>query len=378
MKTGLLQTNGDPLAAVEALLKGFLEKGVVDEVLVPARTPSGATQLSLFADPARMEQANPWAPVMPVQGARAVSNLAFTDPGRRIAAVLRPCEARAVVELLKLKQIQPERLTFITVDCPGTFELAGFAASGKDPGEVSRSLLGSMQSAAAPAEEGLSVRTACTICEFPSAEWGHLKIQAFGADSATALGLEADEELATALEAAGLVMFDGSTVDARAGAVKTLRSQRVKARDELLGAFQAEAGGLDKLKQAFSTCIRCYNCMENCPICYCKLCIFKSPTFDHPGELYARWAQRKGAQPMLAETTLFHLTRLNHMSTSCIGCGLCDTACPMGLPVASLFRAAAQGVQAMLEYQPGRSLEDPIPLSMFREDELQSETGAKD
>ena len=45
---------------------------------------------------------------------------------------------------------------------------------------------------------------------------------------------------------------------------------------------------------------------------------------------------------------------------------------------ASLFRNAAQGVQGMLEYQPGRSLDDPIPLTVFREDELQDEAGAKD
>jgi hypothetical protein len=32
----------------------------------------------------------------------------------------------------------------------------------------------------------------------------------------------------------------------------------------------------------------------------------------------------------------------------------------------------------MLAYQPGRSLDDPIPLTVFREDELQAETGAKD
>ncbi len=378
MKTGLLQTNGDALAAVETLLKGLLEQGVVDEVLVPARVPSGGTQLSLFADPERMQGVNPWAPVMPVQGARAVSNLAFTDPGKRVAAVLRPCEARAVVELIKLKQIRPEHLTFITVDCPGTFELSSFAESGKDAAEVSRGLLGGMQTGAPAAAEGLTFRAACSICEFPSAEWGTLKIQAFGADAGSALGLEADDVFAAALAEAGLAVFDDATVDGRVGVVKQVSGERVKARDALLAQFQDEAGGLDGLRKAFSTCIRCYNCMENCPICYCKLCIFKSTTFDHPGEMYTRWAQRKGAQPMLAETTLFHLTRLNHMSTSCIGCGLCDTACPMGLPVASLFRAVAQGVQGMLEYQPGRSLDDPIPLTVFREDELQVEAGAKD
>ncbi len=375
MKKGLLKTDGAPLQAVEALLKGLLEKGVVDEVLVPAQTGGGTTMLSLFARTELLGGTNPWSPVMPVQGARAVQQLTFTDPGRRVAVVLRPCEARAAVELIKLKQITPKNLTFVTVDCPGTFELKAFHESGKDAAAASGELLGAM-AAGAPAGNGLPFRTACTVCERPSAEWGGLRIHAFGARTSEALGVEAEDGLAAALEKEGLLSFDGTGVEARGKVVADLVAARTKARDALFAAFQRDARGLEGLKKAFATCIRCYNCMENCPICYCKLCIFKTPTFDHPGELYARWAERKGAQKMPAETTLFHLTRLNHMASSCIGCGLCDTACPMGLPVASLFRSVAQGVQGMLEYEPGRSLEDPIPLTVFREDELEEESGA--
>ncbi|MFU8856101.1 MAG: 4Fe-4S dicluster domain-containing protein [Deferrisomatales bacterium] len=375
MKKTLLPTNGAPLQAVEALLKGLLEKEVVDELLVPARTGAGTTMLSLFASADRVEGANPWSPVMPVQGGRAVQQLTFTDPGRRVAVLLRPCEARAAVELIKLKQITPGNLTFVTVDCPGTFELKAFHESGQDAPAVSAELLGTMASGT-PAGNGVPLRTACTVCEHPSAEWGHLRLHAFGALAGEAMGVEAEDELAAALEKAGLLAFDGVGVEARGKVVADLVAARTKARDALFASFQADAKGLEGLKKAFATCIRCYNCMENCPICYCKLCIFKTPTFDHPGELYARWAERKGAQKMPAETTLFHLTRLNHMASSCIGCGLCDTACPMGLPVATLFRSVAQGVQGMLEYEPGRDLEDPIPLTVFREDELEEESGA--
>ncbi len=378
MKTGALQTNGDPLAAAGALIRGLLEAGVVDEVLVPAQTPSGAVSLALFADPARMDGVNPWAPVMPVQGARAVKDLAFTDPGRRVAAVLRPCEARAVVELIKLQQVQPENLTFVTVDCPGTCETAAFHASGRDPAETAAALVRGMKDGAPAPEGGLELRTACTVCEHPAAAWGDLRIHAFGADADAALGLEAEDGLAEALAGAGLAAFDAPAPGGRDAVVERVVADRTRARDALIASFRDEAGGLEGLRKAFATCIRCYNCMENCPICYCKLCIFKSPTFDHPGDLYARWAGRKGAQPMPAETTLFHLTRLNHMSTSCVGCGLCDTACPMGLPVATLFRSVAQGVQTMLDYAPGRDLDDPIPLTVFREDELQEESGARD
>jgi len=375
MKNGLLATHGSPLKAVVDLLGGMIREGVVDEALVPATAPSGGGALSLVSDPQFLSHANPWLPVMPVQGARMVSNLAFTDPGRKVAVVLRPCEARAAVELIKLRQILPEPLLFITVDCPGTFEVDAFHDSGVDAAMVTPALLEGMASGVPKAPVGLSFRTACTICERPAAEWGDLHIHVFGAQASEAVGLQATAEVAAALEGAGLAKFDGEAMSGRDEVVADVTAGRAKARDEAFDTFRKETAGINGLKKAFSTCIRCYNCMESCPVCYCKTCIFKTPTFDHPSELYPRLAERKGAQKMPADTTLFHLTRINHMAASCIGFGLCDTACPVGLPVATLFRSVAQGVQEMLEYEPGRSVDDALPLSVFREDELEEESG---
>lgn len=378
MKTGKLTTQGDANRAVAGFLRGLLEKGVVDAVLCSAATPGGGVSAALVSDPEGTDSLLPWAPVMPVQGARLASRLAFDDTGAKVAVVLRPCEARAAVELIKLKQIRPEPLLFITVDCPGTVEFLAFTKAGLSATAEASRLLDAAATGGAKGTDAAPLRTACAVCENPAAAWGHVRIHAFGAKAAEAVGIEADDDVAAQLEAAGVFTFDGAKVEGREGVTQALVKERTAARDALFAAFSQEAGGLDGIKQAFSSCIRCLNCMENCPICYCKLCIFKTPTFDHPSERFVRWSKRKGIQKMPAETMLFHLTRLNHMASSCIGCGLCDTACPMGLPVATLFRKVAGGVQAMLEYTPGRGLEDPIPLSTFREDELQSESGAKD
>jgi formate dehydrogenase subunit beta len=376
MKSAQLSTNGAPSEAVRGLLRSPVAPHAVGQVFAPAAQPGGGATLALFANPAEFDAILPWSPVMPVQGARMVSRMAFDNAGASVAVVLRPCEARAAVELIKLNQIRSEGLTFVTVDCPGTCEYRSFAAAGLDAAAESDVLVKALEGGEAKVPEGTALRKACAMCENPAAAWGDIRIQGFGMKVADTLGLELAPELADKLADVEGLSFGEAGTDGRDGVVAALVAKRTEARDGFFA--ELEAAGLDKMKETFATCIRCMNCMEACPICYCKQCIFKSPTFEHPAGSYTRWAERKGVQKMPSETLLFHLTRLNHMSTSCIGCGLCDTACPMDLPVATLFRKTADKVQKMLDYVPGRDLADEIPLMVFRENELQDETGAKD
>ena len=84
---------------------------------------------------------------------------------------------------------------------------------------------------------------------------------------------------------------------------------------------------------------------------------------------YVAWTQQKGAFRMPSDTMLFHLTRLNHMALSCVGCGMCTEACPAELPVGAVFRAIGQRVQGVFNYLPGRDLDEKQPLITFKADE---------
>jgi len=85
---------------------------------------------------------------------------------------------------------------------------------------------------------------------------------------------------------------------------------------------------------------------------------------------FLRLADRKGAIRMPSDNLIFHLTRMSHMATSCVGCGMCDSACPTGLPVSSLFASIGTELQEMFEYVPGRNPAEEPPVSVFKEDEL--------
>ncbi len=78
---------------------------------------------------------------------------------------------------------------------------------------------------------------------------------------------------------------------------------------------------------------------------------------------------------MPTDTVFYHLTRLAHMSTACVGCGQCSNACPNEIPLAELFSAVAHGTQKAFDYLAGRSVDEPPPLSEFRENEFQEIVG---
>jgi formate dehydrogenase subunit beta len=135
---------------------------------------------------------------------------------------------------------------------------------------------------------------------------------------------------------------------------------------------------LARLTSYLANCVNCYNCRVACPVCYCKECVFVTDVFDHEPAQYLRWAKRKGILKMPTDTVFYHLTRLAHMSTACIGCGQCSNACPNNIPVMEIFRTIAHLTQRTFNYEAGRSLEDAPPLSVFREKEFSELTGGKD
>jgi formate dehydrogenase subunit beta len=372
--------NNDPVEALRLLFHDFLEKGVVDALLIPKELPSGDGYCqTLIRDPEALVDINPMAPTLPVQSARLTSHLTVTDPGCKVGAVLKSCEIRAVIELVKFLQVKMDRLLLIGVDCLGTYEPSDYAKMSRESGEgvsITGSLLKGAKEGMIKSHDGYDLRLACQICEYPRSENADMIIGLFGHDPQRELFIEVRDDLAVELGQKGVLATNEEGSPSRDQVIEKLTKERIKKRDEVFDAFRSKSKGLQDLMDVLSTCIRCHNCMVACPICYCKECVFRTPTLEHKADQLMRWADRKGGVRMPTDTLLFHLIRLSHMVTSCIGCGLCDSACPNDLPVATLFRAVGQKVQEMFDYTPGRSVDEEPPVATFREDELQAESVA--
>ncbi len=357
------------LAALRGLLASLLGKGLVDALLVPRPAPGGGSLvLALVDQVGELADADPIAPVMPVQGARIVSALTAGGAPYRLGAILKRCELRAAIELAKLKQVDLTGVLLIAVDCLGTYEVSDYAAlvaRGQDP---TAHALAEAAAGRVTSLPGAELRPACSICEQPLAEGGHLSIALLGLGGQVLVC--GPEEMVRALGYAEV-----AEPTAYREAARGLVAARAEARDQALAAWRARVHDPSALLAEFARCVDCHNCMVACPICYCKECVFLGATFAHPPEQYLTWLRRRGSVRLPADTLLFHLTRLNHMAASCVGCGLCTSACPSHLPVATIFRAVGGAVQALFDYVPGRGLEEELPVAAFHEDELPGVAG---
>ncbi len=353
----------DVLMAIQGFLRQLLEAQVVDAVLVPMRTPTGAVSPALVSDAEFLEHADPLAPVMGLNAAPLAGRVSVREPRERVGVVLRPCELRALRELVKLQQASLEDLVTIGVDCLGTYDVSVYNAMRDDGGVDVTDYLATATSGELIAAEGFTLRDGCQICERPHAEGADITLELFGADLENGIPITLPDDVAHKLGLSA-VAADGD----RPQIIEKLVAARTESRDQRFSEIRQQ---LDEegVQGVLASCVRCHNCMTVCPICYCRTCLFRSEIFDHEPIQYANWARRKGVYRLPSDTMLFHLTRLNHMVLSCIGCGLCSSGCPADLPVGAVFRVIGQETQELFEYEPGRDVEEPLPLITFKEEE---------
>ena len=367
-----LSFNKDELnKELSGFFKGILENGAVDAVLAPMDQGKKGVRLSLITSAANTGAVDPFAPIAAVSGAKIASSLTARPSGRKVAMVLRPCEIRAVVELVKLKQVNLDDVLMIGMDCLGRYENTDFAKF-QEQGGTSETFLEKAQ-AGNTASGDFDVAGACKICEFPAAANVDLRLCAIGSGGGTVHIEAVTEKGQAALEKSGLKIGDNPA--GRDDAVKKLVAARTEAKDKKFAEYRAETHDFAALADKLSACINCYNCRVACPVCYCKECVFVTDTFRHTGDQFMMWADKGGMLKMPNDTIFYHLTRITHMSLFCVGCGQCTSACPNDIDLMPLFRTSADKTQAKFSYQAGRSVEEEQPMAGFESDELFEVTG---
>jgi formate dehydrogenase subunit beta len=359
----LLPAEGSVQEGIINLAKQALKQGAFDAVLIPSRVPAGDSfAYFLVRNEAILEETNPLSPIMPVQGARVISSI--TRRGvldSRIAAIVRPCEARATIELAKLGQVDLDNITIITMDCPGVMPLSDYLENEDEGDKVFEDASQSWNSE--------PMRPVCQICDkFSSFGGEDLHVGTMGIKSGNVLLIPRSLKGEDVLNKIGL--SPGNDISDWEASVSKLTGDRKQKRNQSNERLRSDIEGIDKLVQAFSTCINCHNCMRVCPICYCRQCHFDSDKMKFSFNDYLTRAEARGGLRIPTDMLLFHIGRMLHMSLSCVSCGMCEDACPMAIPVSQIFTLVGDKNQEAFDYVPGRNIDEPLPLTTFEEEEF--------
>ncbi len=302
----------------------------------------------------------------------------------KLGVTVKGCDMMAFYELAKRKQIDLDRIVMIGVNCGGSVSpvLARKMIADKygvDPDTVHKEEIDKGQfiieyegghkgiSVDELEEHGYGRRTNCRRCKLKVPRQADLACGNWGV-----IGPRAGK--ATFVEVCsekGATLLDGAV---KKGILSTeaANPKGLEIRGKVEGAmmklgdkwrkkdFEGLGDGKDRLKKIMTEtarCIKCYQCIDQCPICYCVECTTKNPAMVPPGELPVNF--------------MFHLIRYTHIADSCVNCGQCEEVCPAEIPNALFMHAQQQELEKMFGHVPGVSME--LPLMGYVEEKVERE-----
>jgi formate dehydrogenase subunit beta len=375
--------------AVTSLLKSALENNRVDAVLaVQARDGNryDGTPV-LITDPEEVIGAAGALHCVSANIARCLKEFLDGASDFKVAVACKPCDAKAIIELVKRNQINLENVLLIGLNCTGTilpvtaqkmmeeeFEVDPFDVVSEDieDGKLKIRLRDGVEKERDLAElegKGLGRRENCRRCDLNIPTMADIACGKWGAEDKKATFVEVcSERGADFIDRA----VEGGQIKVEQPSAEALESRRAQDRtatelarqwqEKDFGEFQA-MGVEERFEYwfgasgQFGQCIKCFGCRDACPICYCKDCYLEADRGRVPG----------GEIPPDA---MFPMIRTVHVMDCCVNCGQCQDACPMELPLSRLIFMLSKELGQMFKYEPGMDASAPPPLRTVTMEEI--------
>jgi len=338
--------------AVTSLLKYALEKKMVDAVFAVKKGQDIYDAVpTLITDPAELNDTAGSLHCGTLLLSKLVKKYLDGANNLKIAMPVKGCDMMGLYELAKRQQVNLDNIIMIGVNCGGTVSPVTARTMIKekfevDPDVVTKEEIDKGQfiieyegghkgiSIDELEDEGFGRRSNCRRCKVKVPRQADLACGNWGV-----IGDKAGK--ATFIEVCsekGAKLLDEAT---KAGVIKTepANPKGIEIRKKVEGAmfklgdkwrrkdFTDLSPALwDTIQKETSRCIKCYSCIENCPVCF--------PVKD---ELTGKSLMVESGE--IPPNPMFHMRRFAHISDSCINCGQCEELCPMDIPLAKFSHA---------------------------------------
>ena len=338
----LLDTQGDPLGAVRDLITEVWEKGNLQGMLISINgSDAEAPEPELIQNPERLKDVNPFKPVMTVNAARLVPETLARQPSIHIGALLRPCELRALTEMVKHDSFSLDYLTTVSVDCLGTLPVDDYQWRADRIGSSDGLAQDALQFARQGGILAYRYRSACQMCTSPGAGGADININVLGLPVRQQILVRArDETTAERYQLEQLTQnpADQVMVDQHERVLYKLSQRHEHTMERLFDTLSDYLpGNVNALVEQLEACGNCQSCMDVCPICTIE-------------------------RPRLSEKGNYNRQDVMRWLISCAGCGMCEQACPNHLPLSATFGYIREQLKEEFGYTPGRSPDEPLPL----------------
>lgn len=252
-----------------------------------------------------------------------VHNLATYLPsykGKKVGIVVKGCDGRSVVELLQENLLVRQDVTVFSLPCEGTLDMArvdevlgDYSAIDSvtyDPTTVTITADGKAH--AFNMQE--YTQSKCKGCVTPAAPVADVR-----------LGTPTPVGTGPAALPAELALLEGLSLPER--------------RAFWHGHMQR--------------CVRCYACRNACPMCVCRdFCVAESRD--------PHWLTQDDS---VTEKLFFQTIHAMHLAGRCTGCGECQRACPVGIPILALRQHLGRIVGTLFDgYRAGMKVDATPPL----------------
>jgi formate dehydrogenase subunit beta len=355
--------------AVTALLKFALESKMVDAVLAIKKGQDVYDAVPTFVtDPKELVGTAGSLHCGSVLLSKVVKKYLKGAGNKKLAVTVKGCDLMGLHELARRNEINLDNLLLIGVNCGGTVSPIKARKMIKeafevDPDTVHKEEIDKGQfiieyegghkgiSIDELEEEGHGRRSNCRRClykvprqaDLACGNWGVIGEKAGKATFVEICSDKGADLISKAVKggAIGTSPADEKGIAIRGKVEGAMLKLGEKWRRKDFGALKANLW--DIINKETSRCIKCYSCIENCPVC---------TTSDGSDTTKKSLMVDAGAVP---PNPMFHLRRFAHISDSCINCGQCEELCAMDIPLALFSHAIRSESDVVFEPKLGAS-----------------------
>ena len=353
--------------AVTSLLKYALENKIVDAVLVVRRGQDIYDAVPvLISDPKQLKDTAGSLHCGSLLVAKPAMKILERSKGLKLGMTVKGCDVMALQEYAKRKKIDLSNLLLIGVNCGGTVSPVSARKMirekfGVDPDTVHKEEIdkGQFIIEYEGGHKGIKIddledggygrRTNCRRClykvprqaDLACGNWGVIGDKAGKATFVEVCSDKGADLLSRAVKDGALNTEapDPKGLEMRGKVEGAMIKLGEKWRKRDFEALSKDLWGT--IQKETSRCIKCYSCIENCPVCYPAADKLKKQYMVKPGEV--------------PPNPMFHMRRFAHISDSCVNCGQCEELCPMNIPLAKFSHAIRVEGDSAFEPKLGKS-----------------------